>query len=432
MKKLNLNLSVLLLSSLTLGVVSCKKEGCTDPTATNYSDEAKKDDGSCTYAEETTNTIVSGQITSNTTWTADKIYELSGKVVVANNATLTIEAGTIIKAQEGADVNATALIISRGAKIMANGTATNPIIFTSVLDNIQIGQLVGTNLTEGDAGKWGGLLVLGNAPVSALDGDTQGQIEGIPVTESYGAFGGSVANDNSGILNFISIRHSGALIGSGNEINGLTLGGVGSATTVSNIEVMSNLDDGIEIFGGTVNVSNVLVAFQQDDAIDVDMNWSGTLDNFYTINNTGTGSDEALEIDGPEGVTNVSGLFTIKNGTCVIFGGGLPSGDFKSKAQGTVNNVTFGKAKIRSSFDAANACASKSDAYTYLTQATPKLIFTGAKFSEVLVYTDVTTCTIPSNYQADAEAAMTSNTAAVGANATVFNSWSWTSIKGKL
>jgi hypothetical protein len=429
MRKIKFLLKMIIIGSMVM-LTSCKKEGCMDPNALNYSSSAQKDDGSC-YYETNSNEVVSGQITTNTTWTSDKIYELNGKVVVANNATLTIEAGTIIKAQEGSDVNATALIISRGSKIMANGTATNPIIFTSVLDNIQIGQLAGTNLTEGDAGKWGGLLVLGNAPVSALDGDTQGQIEGIPVTESYGAFGGSVVNDNSGILNYISIRHSGALIGSGNEINGLTLGGVGSATTVSNIEVMSNLDDGIEIFGGTVNISNVLVAFQQDDAIDVDMNWSGTLDNFYTINNSGTGSDESMEVDGPEGVTNVSGLFTIKNGTCIIYGGGYPTADFKSKAQGTVDNVIFGKAKIRASFD-ATTCVSKSDAYTYLTQASPKLIFNGAKFTEVLVYTDATTCTIPSNYQGDAEAVMNSNNSAIGADASHFNSWTWSSIKGKL
>lgn len=433
MKRKTVSLGLTLIATLAIGLTSCKKEGCTDETATNYNADAKKDDGSCIYETPITgNTVVEGNITSNTNWTADKIYELKGKVVVKSGYTLTIEAGTIIKAQEGSDVNATALIIERGAKINANGTATKPIIFTSILDNIEIGQLSGTNLDEADAGKWGGLIVLGNAPVSAADGDTQGQIEGIPATETYGTFGGTNASDNSGVLNYISIRYSGALIGAGNEINGLTLGGVGSGTTVSNIEVMSNLDDGIEIFGGTVNVTNVLVAFQQDDAIDVDMNWSGTLDNFYTINNAGTGSDEAMEIDGPEGTTNTGGLFTIKNGTCILFGGGNASGDFKSKAQGTVNNVVFGKAKIRASFDEANACASKSDAYSYLTSGTPKLIFTGANFSLVQVYTDAATCTLPADYQTNAEAAMTANPSAVGGNKTVFNTWTWTSVKGKL
>lgn len=438
MKRKTASLSLVLVASLTLGLASCKKEGCTDPQATNFSEKAKKDDGSCVYPEVLTgNAVVEGNITSNTTWNASKIYELKGKVVVKSGYTLTIEAGTIIKAQEGSDVSATALIIERGAKINANGTAAKPIIFTSILDNIAIGQLAGTNLTETDAGKWGGLIVLGKAPISAADGDTQGQIEGIPATETYGTFGGSDATDNSGVLNYISIRFSGALIGAGNEINGLTLGGVGSGTTVSNIEIISNLDDGIEIFGGSVNVTNVLVAFQQDDAIDVDMSWSGTLDNFYTINNTGTGSDEGLEIDGPEGTSNTGGLFTIKNGTCVIAGGGNASGDFKAKAQGTVNNVSFGKAKIRASYQ--NNCADvKSDALSYLISATPKLIFTGSSFTSHEVYTasladdGVTACSVQQSDMDAAATKMTSATGITGGNKTVFNTWTWTSIKGKL
>jgi hypothetical protein len=432
MKNKTVSLSLILVTALSIGLVSCKKEGCTDETATNYDSKAKKDDGSCVYEEVVTptNTIVEGNITSNTTWSATKIYELKGKVVVKSGATLTIEAGTIIKGQEGSDVNATALIVERGAKINANGTASKPIIFTSVLDNIKIGELSGSNLDEADAGKWGGVIILGNAPVSAADGDVVGQIEGIPATESYGTFGGSNSSDNSGTLNYISIRFSGALIGAGNEINGLTLGGVGSGTTVSNIEVISNLDDGVEIFGGTVNVSNVLVAFQQDDAIDVDMNWSGTLNNFYTINNSGTGSDEALEIDGPEGSTHTTGMFTLLNGTCIIYGGGEPTGDFKSKAQGTVENVTFGKVKIRTSFDEAQACADKSDAYSNL--VADKLNFVNAKFTEISVYTDAATCTVPANYLTFAQTLLTSNASASGANKTVFNSWTWTSINGML
>ncbi|MBI2259359.1 MAG: hypothetical protein HYU67_10745 [Flavobacteriia bacterium] len=421
--------SLLIVTGLLFISVACKKKGCMDPAANNYSSEAKKDDGSCTYDDPTvTNTIVEGNITSNTTWSASKIYELKGKVVVKSGYTLTIEAGTIIKAQEGSDVNASALIIERGAKISANGTSLKPIIFTSVLDNITIGQLSGTNLTEGDAGKWGGLIVLGNAPVSTADGNSVGQIEGIPATESYGSYGGSNPADNSGTLNYISIRHSGTVIGSGNEINGLTLGGVGYGTTVSNIEVLSNLDDGIEIFGGTVNVSNVLISFIQDDAIDVDQNWAGTLDNFYVINNTGTGSDEGMEIDGPEG-TLTDGYFTIKNGTCIIYGGGEARADFKSKAQGTVENVTFGKARISASFNDAD-CTDKLDAFTNL--VSDKLKFVNAKFTEISVETSSTLCTVPSNYNTVAGTFMSSNSAATGADKSVFNSWSWTSIKGKL
>jgi hypothetical protein len=158
------------------------------------------------------------------------------------------------------------------------------------------------------AGLWGGLIVLGNAPISA-DAESV-QIEGIPVSDQNGLYGGTNATDNSGVLKYISIRHGGANIGEGNEINGLTLGGVGSGTVIENIEVVANQDDGVEFFGGTVNVTNLLILNAGDDAIDTDQAWAGTLDNFIVICGT---TDHALEIDGPEG-TLVAG-HTVKNGS---------------------------------------------------------------------------------------------------------------------
>ncbi len=417
-------------ASLTLGTVSCKKEGCTDETATNYDSKAKKDDGSCEYTVTDDGTVSkSGFITANETWTADKIYVLSGKVVVSSGVTLTINPGTIIKGAEGTGTLASALVIAQGGKINAVGTASQPIIFTSVLDNIQVGQLTGTNLDENDQGLWGGILVLGYAPISAADGDILSQIEGIPASDTYGAFGGSNASDDSGDMAYVSIRHGGALIGAGNEINGLTLGGVGSGTSISNIEVVSNLDDGIEFFGGTVNVSNVLIGHQGDDGIDIDMNYAGTVTNFVVIN--GVNSDKSLEIDGPEGTTYTSGLFTLLNGTT------NGNGDFKSKAQGTTNNVKMGVAKIRASYQ--NACADpKTDAFTYLTQGSPTLVFTGAEFSSVLVYTasddggnPATGCTVFAADQTAAEGAMTSTTA-TGFASTGFASWTWMGVNNKL
>jgi hypothetical protein len=428
---------MLMVASLTLVSVSCKKKGCTDPTASNYNESAAKDDASCTFdpVVTTTNEVKTGSISVDETWTADNIYELQGKVVVRDGATLTIEPGTIIKGQEGTGTNATALVIAQGAKINAVGTPTQPIIFTSVLDNIAIGQISGSNLGESDQGLWGGILVLGNAPISAADGDALSQIEGIPVTSTYGAFGGSDAADNSGTMSYISIRHGGALIGAGNEINGLTLGGVGSGTTISYIEVVSNLDDGIEFFGGTVDVSNVIVGFQGDDGIDIDMNYSGTISNFLVVN--GTNSDKGLEVDGPEGSTYTNGLFTLLNGNVTLYGGGYAPVDFKSKAQGTVNNVKMGVAKIRASYQ--NDCAdAKTDAFTYLTNGSPTLIFTGSEFSSTLVYTasmddaalNLCTTNIPAD-QIAADAAMTSGTAS-GATTSVFNGWTWLSVNGKM
>ncbi|MBL1280674.1 MAG: hypothetical protein COA33_010390 [Fluviicola sp.] len=425
---------IALVATLLLVNVSCKKKGCTDPTATNYNQNAKKDDGSCNFAPVINGNVVkSGFITSNETWVATEIYQLNGKVVVQNGVTLTIEAGTIIKGAEGTGANASALVIAKGGKINAVGTPSAPIIFTSVLDNIQKGQLVGTNLSETDNGKWGGVIVLGNAPISALNGDTQSQIEGIPVTDTYGAFGGTNAADNSGTLAYLSIRHGGALIGAGNEINGLTLGGVGTGTSISNIEVIANLDDGIEFFGGTVNVTNVVIGFQGDDGIDIDMNYSGTVSEFIVIN--GAASDEALEIDGPEGTTNITGLFTLQNGTTSTFGGTTANADLKSKAQGTISNVKLGTIKVRASYQ-SNCTAAKEDAFTHLTNASPTLIVTGTEFVAVSVYTGsfdntgVTSCTVFPADQTNAQGAITS-TVATGANPAGY-AWTWCSIKGKL
>ncbi len=372
------------LVALTVSATSCKKKGCTDPNATNYDADAKKDDGSCTLPEPVVeNTVqVSGAITTNTTWTADKIWILNGKVVVDNGATLTIEAGTIIKGAEGQETLASALVIARGAKLNAVGTAAQPIIFTSILDNIQIGQTAGTNLLRTDNEKWGGVAILGNAPISAQSGDTEARLEGLPVSENYSFYGGSVANDNSGTIAYISIRHGGISIGEGNELNGLTLGGVGSGTSISNVEIYATLDDGIECFGGTVNISNALVYFQGDDGIDLDMNYSGTISNFIVMHGDGIGTDEGLEIDGPEGSTYTTGKFTLSNGLVKSVGttDGSP-GDFKDKAQGNITNVTFdyssvgGKnIKIRAKYDAA--CAQQADALTRL--LSDDLVFTNS------------------------------------------------------
>ncbi|NRA13353.1 MAG: hypothetical protein HRT57_15510, partial [Crocinitomicaceae bacterium] len=408
----------------------------TDEAAANYNANAEKDDGSCKFVVvlPETNIVKTGFITANETWTADNIYQLEGKVVVQSGVTLTIQAGTIIKGEEGTGSLASTLVIEQGGMINAVGTSAQPIIFTSVLDNIQIGELTGTNLDKNDSGKWGGIIVLGKAPISAANGDVLSQIEGIPVSDAYGAFGGSDAADNSGTMAFISIRHGGALIGAGNEINGLTLGGVGSGTSISNIEIIANLDDGIEFFGGTVNVTNLIVGFQGDDGIDIDMNYAGTVSNFIVIN--GTSSDEGLEIDGPEGTTYTTGLFSLLNGTVYTYGGGPANGDFKSKAQGTIQNVNFGTAKIRASYQ--NDCVGpKTDSFTHLTDTSPSLIFTSSQFTAVSVYTasqdnlGVNDCVVFPADQAAAEGAITSGSA-TGGNTSNFTSWTWTSVNGKL
>lgn len=283
---------------------------------------------------------ISGEISANTTWSANNIYVLAGKVVIGVGKTLTIEPGTIIKGKPGSGSLASALIVQRGSTIMANGTAGKPIIFTAEADNIGVGQSAGTNLDHNQRGLWGGLIVLGRATGSFKGDVTQVQIEGIPADDIFGLYGpGDALNDddNSGELEFISIRHGGALIGEGNEINGLTLGSVGRGTKIENIEIVANVDDGIEFFGGTVSPKNLLVWAQGDDALDIDQAYSGTIDNAVVI--SGEASDHAFEIDGPEGSTE--GSFTLQNVT--IFGSTTATdgeyADYRSNAMGTTKNI---------------------------------------------------------------------------------------------
>ena len=176
---------------------------------------------------------ITQNVTTNSLWEAGRIYILEGRIAVTSGATLTIQPGVIVKGRDGSGSNATALVIARGGKLIAEGTAESPIIFTSVADLIIPGQIASPNLQPALNGLWGGLLVLGKAPISASAEAVQ--IEGIPASDLNGLYGGTDPLDNSGSIKYISIRHGGANIGEGNEINGLTLGGVGSGTVIENV-----------------------------------------------------------------------------------------------------------------------------------------------------------------------------------------------------
>lgn len=282
---------------------------------------------------------VSGEITSDVTWTKDNIYRLDGRVFVRNNATLTIEAGTIVKASPGQSAFSSALIVSRTGKINAQGTAAEPIIFTSSADAIEPGMINSPNLDPTTRGLWGGVIILGEAQISAQNDNDQDvselQIEGVPTSEDA-LYGGNNDAHNSGVFSYVSIRHGGTTIGDGNEINGLTLGGVGSGTTINNIEVTGNADDGIEWFGGSVNVENVLIWNSGDDGLDTDQDWIGTCSNFIIVTPNGSG----FELDGPEGSLN-RGTHQFNNG--VVYAGGS-IGDLVDWDGGTnagVSNVYF-------------------------------------------------------------------------------------------
>ena len=442
----------LLLPLLALGIASFSLQSCKeDDKCENVTCAANQTcvDGTC--VDNTSNIVVEGFITEDTEWTSDNVYELKGRVVVKSGNTLTINPGTIIKGQEGTGTNASVLIIERGAMIDADGTAASPIIFTSVYDNITPGQIAGSNLDESANELWGGVIILGNAPVSTENGDIEGQIEGIPASETYGIYGGSNINDNSGTLRYVSIRHGGITIGDGNEINGLTLGGVGAGTTIDHVEVVANLDDGFEFFGGTVSATNLIVVYQGDDAFDIDQNYSGTLSNIVCITGNGIGTDEALEIDGPEGSTHTTGLFTITNGTFINEGTEGSAGDLKSKAQGTIQNCTFegftSGLKIRASFSDTTSCTGKSDSYAYLVDASPKLVISNNQFQTsgsladyVSVYTgSCASCgCVDASFETaadnviSADGNMAGSSVSGGATISEFATWSWASFKGKL
>ncbi len=246
---------------------------------------------------------VTSNITTDAVWTADKVWILGGRIAVEAGATLSIEPGTIIKGEAGAQNNATALLVARGAKLNACGSADAPIIFTSVADEITpervaAGNFTSPNLDTNVNGLWGGLIILGYAPISVEGNGETAQIEGIPTSDQNGLYGGNEVSDNSGTICYVSIRHGGTNIGEGNEINGLTLGGVGRSTTINNIEVAANQDDGIEWFGGTVTVTNALVWGCGDDGMDTDQAWNGVCDNWIVAVPSG---GSAMELDGPEG-----------------------------------------------------------------------------------------------------------------------------------
>ncbi|WP_375580245.1 hypothetical protein ABWH96_04195 [Marivirga tractuosa] len=285
------------------------------------------------------NEVLSGLIEEDLTLTSDRIWELAGRVIVTAGNTLTIEPGTIIKGRPGDAAAASVLIIARGGDIQANGTAEAPIVFTSTADEIGVGEFESSLDLTTQRGLWGGVLILGNAPISAEA--SEAQIEGIPVTVTEGLYGGDAADDNSGVFEYVSIRFTGAELGPGNELQGLTLGGVGSGTTINHVESINSSDDGVEIFGGTVNISNFIVWAQDDDGYDTDQGWSGTIDNFVYIgadeaNGYAWDGDHGMELDGSEGddgSTNLVGKFI--NGSLR----GLSSSDYADLRDGAKYDI---------------------------------------------------------------------------------------------
>ncbi|NBO94133.1 MAG: hypothetical protein EBV06_17760, partial [Planctomycetia bacterium] len=195
------------------------------------------------------------EITTNVTLSKNKVYLLRGWVYVTNGGTLTIPAGTVIR---GDKTTVGSIIVERGGKIVANGTATEPIVFTS---NQGVG---GRN-----AGDWGGIVILGNAPTNRVDPKVEGGPRSI--------YGGSNANDNSGSLSYVRIEFPGVAFQPNQEINGLTLGGVGQGTNLDHIQVSFSGDDAFEWFGGNVNAKYLIAYKSVDDDFDTDFGFAGRI-----------------------------------------------------------------------------------------------------------------------------------------------------------
>lgn len=202
---------------------------------------------------------VSGTISQSQEWTANNRYVLNEFVGVASGATLTIQPGTVIY---GGTSRAT-LFIQKGAKIIADGTARRPIIFTSPR---RTGERAQTD--------WGSLVVLGNAPINVTGGSAF--LEGLPSEPAY-SFGGADPDDDSGVLRYVRLEFGGYLIAQGQEINGLTLGGVGRGTVIDHVQVLHNKDDAFEFFGGTVNAKHLLSVAAADDGLDTDFGYTGSI-----------------------------------------------------------------------------------------------------------------------------------------------------------
>jgi len=280
-----------------------------------------------------TKTTLSGNIVANKTLTADKTWILDGQVEVHDGATLTIEPGTKIAGKEGTDAW---LFVKPGAKLMAEGTAAKPILFTSEA------------AIKGEAEaaeQWGGVTIVGNSANS--------QTGNYEVDDATAAGTGDAT---SGVLKYVTINNSGIAVAPDKEINGLSLFGVSASTTVENITVNRSGDDGIEIWGGSVNLKTIKIDGAKDDSFDTDSGWTGTVDGLTITNGkkagiemsgttVGTYKNVNITIDSPD---SEGGLY-FKAGSGEVVGG-----KFENVVV-TYNSTAKGAIAVTGDFDNVNS-----------------------------------------------------------------------------
>ena len=253
--------------------------------------------------------------TSDVTLTNDAHWILKGRTAVGGDrvtpATLYVQFGTTLIGESGDDF----LVVRRGSKIEAVGSATQPITMTSIQD------MTGA---ETGIGQWGGLVLLGNAPANSC-GDQEGETTaeelancGVPAEGDAGLFGGTDPEDNSGTLKYVVVKQAGKTLGNGDELNGITIAGVGSQTELDYIHVHENLDDGVEFFGGTASISHLVLTNIGDDSLDWSFGWTGNAQ-YVLIKQDSTNGDNAIEADNSEFDSEASPLTmpTISNVTVI-------------------------------------------------------------------------------------------------------------------
>ena len=277
-----------------------------------------------------TGTTLSGAITANKTLTADKTWYLDGKVNVKSGVTLTVQPGTTVAGKTPKSY----LIVEPGAKIIAKGTKAKPIIFTSKKD-------ADGQSSANKVGEWGGLILTGNAythyGVNKYEADT---------SVSFGGSSHAHDSESSGDLEYVLIKHSGFEVEKDKELNGLSLGGVGSGTTIKNVAIVGGSDDGVEIWGGTVNITGLYIYNAKDDSVDTDLGYRGTIKNVLVkqvlVDNANNHDSAGMEFGNDHNtiVTDDSNATqpTIINYTGYIKGGGI---SIKDDAGLKLTNVKF-------------------------------------------------------------------------------------------
>ena len=308
--------SAVLLAAVSVLAVGCKQDdgdpvdlcsnGIQDP-----GEQGVDCGGTCTNACPVNNALPSS-IDQDTTLDPSIDYQLTGTMSVTAGTTLTIPAGTTITASTGTNVY---IVVQQGANIVIQGTANNPVVMTSAAQT---------------PGNWGGLVIAGNATTT----------EGVNATAEVGgiSYGGTEDTDSSGSINYLVINYAGAQINAESQFNGLTLYGVGSGTTISNLAILNGTDDGVEFFGGTVSATNLYLENNEDDSVDWTEGWSGTLANTYvlhTINDFST----AIEADGVNNNPSISNFTAVSAGTSSKIGG--TALQFKKASGATITGLSL-------------------------------------------------------------------------------------------